>query len=87
VKAKHIVFVPGLFGWGPGELGGFPYWGGALSQFDGRPRVARIAVPAVSGVLPWLALHRNIPRAITQGSPVTTQHPQTNPPGHRKRRM
>jgi triacylglycerol lipase len=35
VKAKHIVFVPGLFGWGPGELGGFPYWGGALKPFAG----------------------------------------------------
>ena len=34
MKAKHIVFVPGLFGWGPGELGGFPYWGGAMEQFD-----------------------------------------------------
>jgi hypothetical protein len=34
VKSNHIVFVPGLFGWGPGELGGFPYWGGALEQFD-----------------------------------------------------
>jgi triacylglycerol lipase len=34
VKSNHIVFVPGLFGWGPGELGGLPYWGGALGQFD-----------------------------------------------------
>jgi len=35
VKASHIVFVPGLFGWGPGELGGFPYWGDARKPFDG----------------------------------------------------
>ncbi len=34
MKANHIIFVPGLFGWGPGELGGFPYWGDALKQFD-----------------------------------------------------
>ncbi len=34
MKARHIVFVHGLFGWGPGELGGLPYWGDALSQFD-----------------------------------------------------
>ncbi len=34
MKSKHIVFVPGLFGWGPGELGGLPYWGDALQQFD-----------------------------------------------------
>ncbi len=33
MKSKHIVFVPGLFGWGPGELGDFPYWGDALAQF------------------------------------------------------
>jgi triacylglycerol lipase len=36
MQAKHIVFVPGLFGWGPGELGGFPYWGDALKQFDSK---------------------------------------------------
>jgi triacylglycerol lipase len=35
MKANHIIFVPGLFGWGPGELGGFPYWGDALAQFSG----------------------------------------------------
>jgi triacylglycerol lipase len=35
VKANHIVFVPGLFGWGPCELGGLSYWGDALKQFDG----------------------------------------------------
>src|SRR5262249_31056520 len=27
-------FVPGLFGWGPGELGGFSYWGGAMEPFN-----------------------------------------------------
>jgi triacylglycerol lipase len=35
MKSNHIIFVPGLFGWGPGELGGFSYWGDALKQFDG----------------------------------------------------
>lgn len=34
MKSKHIVFVHGLFGWGPGELGGLPYWGDALAQFQ-----------------------------------------------------
>jgi triacylglycerol lipase len=34
MKANHIVFVPGLFGWGPGELGGFPYWGDAMEPFN-----------------------------------------------------
>ncbi|MGH6935184.1 MAG: lipase [Methylocella sp.] len=34
MKSSNIVFVPGLFGWGPGELGGFPYWGDALKQFE-----------------------------------------------------
>jgi triacylglycerol lipase len=33
MKSSNIVFVPGLFGWGPGELRGFPYWGDALQQF------------------------------------------------------
>jgi triacylglycerol lipase len=36
MKSKNIVFVHGLFGWGPGELGGLlPYWGNALAPFDG----------------------------------------------------
>ena len=35
MRSKYIIFVPGLFGWGPGELGGFPYWGDALQQFTG----------------------------------------------------
>jgi triacylglycerol esterase/lipase EstA (alpha/beta hydrolase family) len=35
MKSKNIVFVHGLFGWGPGELGGLPYWGDALAQFEG----------------------------------------------------
>jgi triacylglycerol esterase/lipase EstA (alpha/beta hydrolase family) len=30
MKAKHIIFVHGLFGWGSSELGGIPYWGYAL---------------------------------------------------------
>jgi triacylglycerol lipase len=33
MRAKDIVFVHGLFGWGPRELGGLPYWGDALAQF------------------------------------------------------
>jgi triacylglycerol lipase len=32
LKSTTIVFVHGLFGWGPGELGGAPYWGDALSE-------------------------------------------------------
>lgn len=28
----QTIFVHGLFGWGPGELGGLPYWGDALAQ-------------------------------------------------------
>jgi hypothetical protein len=35
MKANHIIFVPGLFGWGPGEIGGFPYSGDAMNQFAG----------------------------------------------------
>jgi triacylglycerol lipase len=35
MKSKNIVFVPGLFGWGHGELGGLLYWGDALAQFEG----------------------------------------------------
>jgi len=34
LKAKNIVFVHGLFGWGPGELGDTPYWGQARAQFS-----------------------------------------------------
>lgn len=34
MKSKNIVFVHGLFGWGPKELGGIPYWGKALEQFE-----------------------------------------------------
>lgn len=34
IKARNIVFVHGIFGWGPDELGPLPYWGDALSQFD-----------------------------------------------------
>jgi triacylglycerol lipase len=33
MRSKNIVFVHGLLGWGPGELGGLPYWGDALEQF------------------------------------------------------
>ncbi len=34
MKSKHIVFVHGLFGWGPDELLGLPYWGIATQQFN-----------------------------------------------------
>jgi hypothetical protein len=60
---------------------------GKIEALRNGLRVSWNTVPAVGGVLPWQALHRNTPRAITQGSPVTPQHPRTNPPGHRKRRM
>jgi hypothetical protein len=33
-KARNIVFVHGLLGWGPGELGGLSHWGDARGQFD-----------------------------------------------------
>jgi triacylglycerol lipase len=26
-----VIMVHGLFGWGPAELGGFPYWGTGLA--------------------------------------------------------
>lgn len=35
MKSKHVVFVHGLFGWGPGEMGGLPYWGYALERDAG----------------------------------------------------
>jgi triacylglycerol lipase len=34
IKSRNLVFVHGIFGWGPNELGPLPYWGKALSQFD-----------------------------------------------------
>ena len=49
-------------------------------------RVSWNTVPAVNDVLPSHALHRNTPRAVTQGSPVTPQRSQTNPVGQHKRR-
>jgi hypothetical protein len=30
MRSKNIVFVHGIFGWGPSELNGLPYWGYAL---------------------------------------------------------
>jgi hypothetical protein len=36
LRSRHIVFVHGLLGWGPRDLGGLaPYWGEALARFDG----------------------------------------------------
>jgi len=57
-----------------------------------KPRAQRLAVswntvPAVSDVLPSQALHRNTPRAVTQGSPATPQRSQTKPLGQHKRRI
>ncbi|MGR9052021.1 MAG: lipase-like domain-containing protein [Gammaproteobacteria bacterium] len=36
LKSKHIVFVHGLFGWGPDEMAGFPYFGEGLKVFEKR---------------------------------------------------
>src|ERR1700752_4386196 len=30
MRSRNIVFVHGIFGWGPAELDGLPYWGYAL---------------------------------------------------------
>lgn len=30
-NAHPVILCHGLFGWGPSEVGGFPYWGTALS--------------------------------------------------------
>jgi triacylglycerol lipase len=48
MKAKNIVFVHGLFGWGPGELGGLRYWGDALAQFAPRFAVHEAKCGALS---------------------------------------
>lgn len=39
LQSKNIIFVHGLFGWGPGDGMSriLPYWGEALAQFDGGP--------------------------------------------------
>ena len=34
LKSRAIIFVHGIFGWGPNELP-FSYWGDALAQFEG----------------------------------------------------
>lgn len=34
LKSKHIIFVPGLFGWGPNELGGLPYFGDGITAME-----------------------------------------------------
>jgi len=31
LKAKHIIFVHGLFGWGPNEMAGYPYFGKGIT--------------------------------------------------------
>lgn len=34
MKSSNVVFVHGLMGWGPNELGGLSYWGDAPEQFS-----------------------------------------------------
>lgn len=34
MKSKHIIFVHGLFGWGPNEMGGIPYFGEAIPVME-----------------------------------------------------
>lgn len=49
MKSKHIVFVHGIFGWGPQELGGlFPYWGLAMQPFRDSFRVHEASCGPVS---------------------------------------
>jgi triacylglycerol lipase len=36
MKSSNVVFVHGLMGWGPNDLGGLPYWGDAPAQFTPR---------------------------------------------------
>ncbi|TDX65126.1 hypothetical protein EDE12_10398 [Methylosinus sp. sav-2] len=38
MKSSSVVFVHGLMGWGPDDLGGLPYWGDAPAQFSPRFR-------------------------------------------------
>ncbi|PWB92992.1 lipase-like domain-containing protein [Methylosinus sporium] len=38
MKSSYVVFVHGLMGWGPNDLGGLPYWGDAPAQFAPRFR-------------------------------------------------
>ncbi|MBG0811545.1 hypothetical protein IY145_19515 [Methylosinus sp. H3A] len=38
MKSSNVVFVHGLMGWGPNDLGGLPYWGDAPAQFTPRFR-------------------------------------------------
>ncbi len=42
MRAKHIVFVHGLFGWGHGAVADLPYWGEAIpalrDQLDKKVR-------------------------------------------------
>jgi triacylglycerol lipase len=39
MKSQNIVFVHGIFGWGPTELDGLPYWGYALKVAPPRFKV------------------------------------------------
>jgi hypothetical protein len=38
MKSSNVVFVHGLMGWGPNDLGGLSYWGDAPEQFSPRFR-------------------------------------------------
>jgi len=50
-SAKNIVFVHGMAGWGPKDLGGkFPYWGEALAQFGPEFRVFEAKCGPVSSL-------------------------------------
>jgi triacylglycerol esterase/lipase EstA (alpha/beta hydrolase family) len=44
-----VVLVHGLFGWGPGELADFPYWGTGRSVFSPLPR-REASVGSISSV-------------------------------------
>ena len=48
IKSRNLVFVHGIFGWGPGELGPLSYWGEALRLFDPAFTVSEAKVGPVS---------------------------------------
>jgi triacylglycerol esterase/lipase EstA (alpha/beta hydrolase family) len=43
-----VVLVHGLFGWGPGELAEFPYWGKGLTVPSPLPRLVASVGPISS---------------------------------------
>lgn len=48
MRSQNIIFVHGLFGWGPGELLGIPYWGKALNDGSLRPHRFRFTLHEAS---------------------------------------